>query len=138
MFGTLKYFYEVPYRGLYVDGNDIVWDTKENTAVPARPRLESRHSGKAMEIGSQSSRSDAPVLPQEWHNTANQKFRPAPSPDARPPRTPEGMRAEPGCPAVPGTCVLSSPPLVKVHFAFLPPAGLPWRGRWRRSFRLRP
>ncbi|MFD8315772.1 RICIN domain-containing protein [Kitasatospora purpeofusca] len=45
-----KYFYYVPFWGVYIDGDAITWDDEASAAVPALAGLVARHSGKLVEI----------------------------------------------------------------------------------------
>ncbi|MFC5664159.1 RICIN domain-containing protein [Kitasatospora misakiensis] len=47
---TYKYFYYVPFWGIYIDGDDITWDDAASAAIPSQAGLVARHSGKLVEV----------------------------------------------------------------------------------------
>ncbi|ROQ78369.1 ricin-type beta-trefoil lectin protein [Streptomyces sp. CEV 2-1] len=74
--GDAKRFYLVPFWGVYVNGDDIIWDTPANTTVPPKARLVARHSGKCVEIGGETDDSGDGATAQqgEWLDADHQKW----------------------------------------------------------------
>ncbi|MFD5697319.1 RICIN domain-containing protein [Streptomyces lasiicapitis] len=64
-----KYFYYVPFWGVYIDGDDITWDDAASAAIPTQAGLVARHSGKLVEIAD-----DARARQWERRDADNQRF----------------------------------------------------------------
>ncbi|QIB47538.1 RICIN domain-containing protein [Streptomyces aureoverticillatus] len=67
--GSYKYFYYVPFWGVYIDGDDITWDDAASAAIPTQAGLVARHSGKLVEIAD-----DARARQWERRDADNQRF----------------------------------------------------------------
>jgi hypothetical protein len=72
--GDYKYFYYVPFWGVYIDGDAITWDDASSAALPTQAGLVARHSGKLVEIADGS---EGPAdRAQQWErrDADNQRF----------------------------------------------------------------
>ncbi|MER5866190.1 RICIN domain-containing protein [Kitasatospora sp. NPDC002040] len=74
--GSYKYFYYVPFWGIYIDGDDITWDDAASAAIPAQAGLVARHSGKPVEITGGTGATDDGAKAQQWErrDADNQRF----------------------------------------------------------------
>ncbi|MEV6974217.1 RICIN domain-containing protein [Kitasatospora sp. NPDC093806] len=71
-----KYFYFVPFWGIYIDGDDITWDDAASAALPAQAGLVARHSGKLVEITGGAEALGDGARAQQWErrDADNQRF----------------------------------------------------------------
>ncbi|MGY0458628.1 RICIN domain-containing protein [Kitasatospora sp. cg17-2] len=75
--GRYKYFYYVPFWGIYIDGDDITWDDAASAAIPTQAALVARHSGKLVEIagtGAEGLADGARAQQWERRDADNQRF----------------------------------------------------------------
>ncbi|MFD8695469.1 RICIN domain-containing protein [Kitasatospora purpeofusca] len=74
--GSYKYFYYVPFWGVYIDGDDITWDDAASAPVPAQAGLVAQHSGKPVEItgGNEALADGARAQQWERRDADNQRF----------------------------------------------------------------
>ncbi|WP_116209469.1 RICIN domain-containing protein [Streptomyces olivoreticuli] len=74
--GSYKYFYYVPFWGVYIDGDDITWDDAASAAIPRQAGLVARHSGKLVEIpdGTEGLADGARAQQWERRDADNQRF----------------------------------------------------------------